>query len=210
MCWALYYLVIIPVIVNVDSDCPDLSPFHAMLRVLSNHLHCSQRPADVCIVLFGGWTCMGADGAVAVVGCIATIRVPGCSNVIIGTPIAVLVVVALDMPSWVALDMPSWTALIPDFLHLWWQYRQRTRTPRKSKITMAISNGPIVPRLFSSKLINPKLFEVFSTSGFVLEFPISYTFKIISESQIKKNNWYNTYQSGIPALTVQTVFSESS
>ena len=42
---------------------------------------------------------MGAGGAVAVVGCKATTRVPGCSNVIIGTPIAVLVVVALDMPS---------------------------------------------------------------------------------------------------------------
>ena len=65
-----------------------------MLRVLSNHLHCSQRPADACIVLFGGWTCMGVDGAVAVVGCNATTRVPGCSKVIIGIPIAVFVGVA--------------------------------------------------------------------------------------------------------------------
>ena len=139
-----------------------------MNYLVTIHLHCSQRPADACPVLFGGWTCMGADGAVAVVGCNATTRVPGCSKVIIGTPIAVFVGVALvlDMFSWVALDIPSCTALTPDFLHLRWTYRQRNRIPRTSRMIITISNGPIVPMLLSSRLISPKLLEVFSTSRF--------------------------------------------
>ena len=54
-----------------------------------------------------------------------------------------------------------------------------------SKMIIAISIGPIIETLFSSRFIKPRLLLVFSTSGLVLEFPIFYIQRIIPSLKIK-------------------------